>query len=79
MITRGMYTLLLQFLMEKVTDNTNDFSFQDLEQGFSGEKTEFIPIYDGDVSLGNVPWVGMMDPTRRRPIKANSSFSQRLV
>ncbi|NLP13870.1 MAG: endoglucanase [Clostridium sp.] len=46
-------------------DNTNDFSFQGLEQGFTGGKTEFIPIYDGDVRVwGSVPPGGNdPDPT----------------
>ncbi|HOQ37757.1 MAG TPA: glycoside hydrolase family 9 protein [Acetivibrio sp.] len=37
-------------------DNTNDFSFQGLEQGFISNKTEYIPIYDGNVRVwGSVP------------------------
>ena len=46
-------------------DNTNDFSFQGLEQGFTGGKTEFIPIYDGDARVwGSVPPGGNdPDPT----------------
>jgi endoglucanase len=60
-------------------DNTNDFSFQDLEQGFSGEKTEFIPIYDGDVRVwGNVPLGGDdpdPTPTPTNPTPTSTSTS----
>ena len=46
-------------------DNTNDFSFQGLEQGFTSKKTEYIPLYDGNVRVwGKVPDGGSEpDPT----------------